>query len=287
MPVSEYELEALPELEVGYGAEMEGEGESEQFFGALANLARRGAGWLTAQGSPQRRVALWAARQALNRGLPALGRWVGGRIGGTADGATGASVGQRAASWLSGMLPAREYEGEWESEFEEELSPVRKVYPDALMEHLGHAAAETQSEAEAEALAGAMIPLAARAVPGAAPVILRASPGLVCGLSGVVRSLRRSPTTRPLLRTVPSIVRRTAASIAQQTAQGAPVTPQQAIQTLARQTYRVLRSPQQSVRAFQRSRVLDRQFHQGAGAAGVCPACQRGRSNCPSCGGMR
>ena len=50
--VSEYELEALPELEAGHEG---GQNENEQFFGALANLARRGAGWLTAAGSPQRR----------------------------------------------------------------------------------------------------------------------------------------------------------------------------------------------------------------------------------------
>ena len=62
-PVSEYEAEALPELRASYAAGSsyaahEAESESEQFFGALANLARRGAGWLTAPGSPQRQLAL-------------------------------------------------------------------------------------------------------------------------------------------------------------------------------------------------------------------------------------
>src|SRR5262249_56699425 len=81
-PVSHHELELLPELEAGYAAELVGESESEQFFGALANLARRGAGWLTAPGSPQRRFALSIARQALNRGLPSLSRWDRGRFAG-------------------------------------------------------------------------------------------------------------------------------------------------------------------------------------------------------------
>src|SRR5262249_24675675 len=164
-PVSQYELELLQELEAGYAAELVGESESEQFFGALANLARRGAGWLTAPGSPQRRFALSIARQALNRGLPSLGRWVGGRFGGAANGATGSALGTRAASWLGGLLPQQEFEAELAGELE--VSPVRKIYPDAMMEHLGHAAAETLSEAEAEALAGAMIPLAGRITPGA------------------------------------------------------------------------------------------------------------------------
>lgn len=276
VPVSEYELAALPELAAGYGAEANGELESDQFFGALANLARRGVGWVTAPGSPQRRLALWAARQAMNRGLPALGRWAGGQIGGAADGATGAALGTRAASWLSGQLPQQEYEAEFE--FEEEISPIRKVYPDAMMEHLGHAATETQSEAEAEALAGAMVPLAARIVPQASPAIMRAAPGLVCGLAGVVQSLRRSPATRPLVRTVPAIVRGTAASIAQQASRGVAVTPRAAVRTLAQQALRVLGSPRQAAQAFRRSQRLDRHFHRAAGAAvGACPVC-------PSCG---
>ena len=40
-------------------------------------------------------------------------------------------------------------------------NPLRRVYPDAMMEHLGHAAAEAETEAEAEAFVGALVPLAA------------------------------------------------------------------------------------------------------------------------------
>ena len=218
--VSEYELEALPELSAGYESELEGDRESEQFFGALANLARRGAGWLTAPGSPQRQAALTLARQAINRGVPALGRWRGGQT----------------ASWLGGLLPQQEYE--WESELE--ISPIRKIYPDAMMEHLGHAAAEAHGEAEAESLAGAMIPLAARVVPQAAPTLMRAMPGLVSGVAGVVRRLHRDPCTRPLVRVVPAIVRGTAANIAQNAARGVEVTPQAAVRALAQQTLRCL-----------------------------------------------
>jgi hypothetical protein len=255
---SAYELELLPELEAGFSAEQsgefEGELESQQFFGALANLARTGVGWNTAPGSPQRQFALGIARQALNQGLPALGQWVGGR----------------AAPWLAGMLPQREYESEFG-----EISPVRKIYPDAMMEHLGHAAAETQSEAEAEAMAGAMIPLAGRIVPRAAPALMRATPGLVCGVSGVIRGLRQDPTTRPLVRVVPTIIRATAANIARQASHGAAVTPQAAVRALARQTLRVLGSPQHSARAFRHSRALDRQFHRTSGThlCRTCPRC--------------
>ena len=261
--VSEYEFEALPELGAGYSSyasNLEGDRESEQFFGALANLARRGVGWLTAPGSPQRQAALTLARQAINQGLPALGQWGGGQ----------------AASWLGGLLPQQEYE--WEGEFE--ISPIRKIYPDAMMEHLGHAAAEAYGEAEAESLAGAMIPLAARVVPQAAPTLTRAMPAMVSGVAGVVRRLHRDPATRPLVRVVPTIVRRTAANIAETTSRGVAVTPHQALRMLARQILRVLGSPQASTQAFRRSRALDRKFHRNGGAGQLRRTC----SACASCG---
>jgi hypothetical protein len=261
--MSEYEFEALPELGrsyAGYGSSLEGDRESEQFFGALANLARRGVGWLTAPGSPQRQAALTLARQAIHQGLPTVRRWGGGQ----------------AASWLGGLLPQQEYE--WESEFE--INPIRKIYPDAMMEHLGHAAAEAQGEAEAESLAGAMIPLAARVVPQAAPTLTQAMPALVSGVSGVVRHLHRDPATRPLVRVVPTIVRGTAANIAQTTSRGGAVNSQEALRMLARQILRVLGSPQASARAFRRSRALDRKFHLNGGIGQQGCGC----STCASCG---
>jgi hypothetical protein len=257
--VSEYELEALPELGAGYESEFEGDFESQQFFGALGNLARRGSGWMTAPGSSQRRLALSLARQALNRGLPTLRQ----------------TLGPDAADWLDGLSPQQEFEAELEGEFE--ISPIRRIYPDAMLEHLGHAAAATLSEAEAEALASAMIPLAAQIRPKAAPALMRAAPGLVSGISGLVQGLRRSPATQPLVRVVPSIVRRTAASVARQAAGGAPATSEAAVRMLAQQTLRVLGSPQQSARAFRRSRALDELFHRShrspRGGSCNCPAC--------------
>ena len=280
----EYELEALPELGMAqesheHEMEMEGESESEQFFGSLANLAKRGAGWLGASGSPQRRFALWAARKALSQGLPAAGRWAGTRLGGSASGTAGADIGSQVSSFLSDLLPQQEAEMEWESEAE--LNPVRKWYPDAMLEHLGHAAAETENEAEAEALAGAMIPLAARVVPSAAAAMMRATPALVCGLAGVTRALRRGPGTKPLVRVVPSIARRTAAAIGRQAAAGTPVSPQAAVKALAAETMRVLGGRQEAAQAFRRSQRLDRQFH-------GMPAKSRATCNCAgkceSCG---
>ncbi|MGH2733641.1 MAG: hypothetical protein ACRDJG_12030 [Actinomycetota bacterium] len=257
MGMSAYELEALPELEEEYEREeeLEGEWESEEFFRALAGVARRAAPAL-------RGVGLRAARSALG-GLGGVGGAIGGYFG-PSGAALGRDLGQTLGRHARGWLPQSEIEGEWEWELEAEVNPLRQVYPDALMEHLGHAAAQTESEEEAEAFLGALVPLAARLIPRVAPAIMRAAPGLIRGVAGVARTLRANPTTRPLVRTLPTIVHRTAGSIARQAAAGRPVTPQGAVRTLARQTAGVLGSPQRCVQAYRRSRALDRRFHHTA-----------------------
>lgn len=270
------------ELELEYESEYEGEGEyeAEEFFGRLAGLARR-----AIQSPALRRIGLSAARSALG-GLGSLGGRLGGAIGGARGAALGRDLGSVVGRNVSGWLPQREYEGEFElegefefegeSEFEGEfemegefeVNPQRRVYHEALMEHFGHSAAEAESEEEAEAFIGAMIPIAARLAGRAAPAIMRAAPQLIRGAAGVARTLMRNPTTRPLLRTLPNIVRNTARSLAQQAQHGRPVTPQAASRTLARQTARVIGDPRRAVQAYQRSRALDHGYHRRSGAAG-------------------
>jgi len=263
-PLSELEHEGESEWE----GELEGEYESEEFFGRLAALARR-----AAQSPALRRVGLTAARAAL-RGLPSVAGAIGG-LPGSRGGRIGQSLGSGVAGALGVLLPDSEMEAELQGEFEMEgesegeVNPLRRVYPDAMMEHLGHAAATAESEAEAEAFIGALLPVAARLIPRVAPLVTRALPQLVRGASSVVRQLRRTPATRPLVRTVPTIVRRTMASIARQARQGQPVPPAAAVRTLAQQTAQVLRNPQACVRAYQRSKALDRSYHN------TCPQCGR------------
>jgi hypothetical protein len=270
--------------------ELEGEAESEQFFGSLARLARR-----AAQSPALRRVGLSAARAALG-GFRNVGSAIGGSLAGGAGSQLGGQLAGQLAGHLGRMLPAREFEmeyegefeGEWEGEFEgegeweleSELNPIRRVYPDALMEHLGHAATAARNEAEAEAFIGALVPLAttllprlapaaarigARAIPQAVGMMRNIAPRLISGVARTTRVLRQNPATRQLVRTLPAVVRGTVADIARQYAGGQSVTPQRAGQTLARHTSRVLSNPQIAVQAFRRSRALDRQYHRAAG----------------------
>jgi hypothetical protein len=273
MTLSTYERELLAELEAESEYENEWESELEaDYFGwdDVKQVARRGAqsvqnlgATIFPEDSYRRRVALNAARAALTGGGGALGTVLAGGPGfGTALGAT-------AGGALGGLLPQREFEDEFEWELEGEVNQSQQRYTDALMEHLGQAAATAESEAEAEAFIGALLPLAAQLIPRVAPAIMRNAPNLISGLAAATRNLRRSPTTRPLVRAIPTIVRRTAASMNQQQAQGVPVTPKTAVQTLAKQTYGVIGNPQRSVQALKRSQAMNQRYQQMAARKGV------------------
>jgi hypothetical protein len=100
---------------------------------------------------------------------------------------------------------------------------------------------------------------------------MRAAPQLIRGVSRVTRSLRRDPATRPLVRAVPTVVRDTALTVARRVARGQQVTPQGAVRILAGHADRVLSDPRRRRRAAQRSRRLDRRYHQAA-----CPRTYEG-----------
>jgi hypothetical protein len=180
-----------------------------------------------------------------------------------------------------------EMEAEDEYEDEYEVSPIRKIYPDAMMEHLGELAAESESEEEAvEHLAAAPHMAASKILPVVAKVakvakglskaahvakvakaakvahaVNKAVPRLTKAIGKVVRTLHRNPQTRHLLKTVPHITRRTVGKIATHAARGGRITPRAAVRTLARQTRRVLGTPKQRGQALRRHNHLERRFH--------------------------
>ncbi len=248
MSVSTMQGSALPELE----EELEGEFEGEEFLGGLARRAAQAVlGSLGGQSDGEFEEELEGEEE---------GEEFLSSLGGVVRGLLGEGEAEEEGEY--------ELEGEWEGEFEEEseamANPLRRVYPDAMMEHLGHAAAEAETEAEAEAFIGALVPLAAGLVRTAAPMVARSTPQLVRGLSTVTRVLRRNPTTRQLVRVVPAIASRTTRSLARQVARGRPITPRRAVRTLAGQTVAVLSDPRVRHRTVRRARALDRTYHRAA-----------------------
>lgn len=178
---------------------------------------------------------------------------------------------------VGSLLGEEEGEHEHEEELEEEISPIRKIYPDAMMEHLGELAAEAETEDEAAehflpligmaaskllpVVAKAVGPLAKKALPKIARVVTRATPNLTKNIGTMARKLHQNPQTRHLLKTVPTIARRTVGTIAHQAARGRAVTPQTATRVLASQARRVLGTPHARRYALRRHGILERSFH--------------------------
>lgn len=158
-----------------------------------------------------------------------------------------------------------ELEDEFEAEAEEEAegfaNPVRRVYRDAeLMAHFASMAAQTESEAEAEAFIGALVPIAAKLIPRAARLISNNGPALVRGATRILRQLRRNPNTRRMVRALPVVLQRTAQSLADQAANGRPITADTVVGTLGTMTGRVLRGPAAG-RAVNAVDVFNRRYH--------------------------
>lgn len=174
--------------------------------------------------------------------------------------------------------PDGEFEDELEFEGEFEATPGG-ASAGLLMEHLGSMAAQAETEAEAEAFLGALVPLAAKAL----PALTRAAPQIIRGVSQVGRQLWRNPATRQMVRAVPQVVKRTAVDIARQHAAGRPLTTGLATRSLARQTANVLGSPTRRRAALRRCRAMDRRWHIKHGQA---PG-PRGAQRCPACGRFR
>jgi len=135
----------------------------------------------------------------------------------------------------AGSPPEDEFEFEGEGEFEFSDAPRGRMTPPTLMRYLAREAERAQSEDEAEAFIGALVPLAAQAVRHGAPAVMRVAPQLISGLSQAASAMRRDPRTRTLVRQLPAVAQRTAASIAQRAAHGGTVTPASATRSLARQ----------------------------------------------------
>lgn len=192
--------------------------------------------------------------------------------------------------FLGSILGEAEDESEGEDELEAGLNPIRKIYPDAMMEHLGELAAESESEDEAAEhflpligmaaskllpiVARAVAPAAKRALPRIAKALTRATPKLTKGIGHVAKALHRNPQTRHLLRVVPGIARRTVGTLAHRAARGAKIAPATAVRTLARQARHVLGSPQHRHQALRRHQFLERKFHRRHGRGVARPHAQ-------------
>jgi hypothetical protein len=122
---------------------------------------------------------------------------------------------------------------------------------EALAEMMAAVAAGSNSEAEAEAMIGAATVTVLSARDRAE--LRRLLPYLVRASSVLTRMLRQRRGSRPAVRAVPSIVRRTARDLHKRRAAGRPVNRRVAARVMSRQTRGVLGSPRHTAAALRRN----------------------------------
>jgi hypothetical protein len=242
----ELEEEIEGEFETELEGEMEGELEGEEFFRRFRRIARGIGGFVRRAAPILRRVARVAA--------PVVGRAVGTFLGGPVGMQLGGALGNVAARALAeGEMESElegEYEGEVEGEWEEEMEgPITPQQAQA--ELMAGVASRAQTEMEAEAMAAAAVVTTLSAADRARLRRLLAS--LVRGTAVLTRILRQRRITRPAVRAIPAIVRRTARTLRRRAAAGQPVTRATAGRVMAAQTRRVLSSPRLCAAALQRN----------------------------------
>jgi hypothetical protein len=181
-----------------------------------------------------------------------VGTAVGGPLGGFLGKAAGSLLEEEYEDEFETGL-AGEFEDEYEDEFEGEL-PANPA-----AELMAAVASQARTDAEAEAMAGAATLLSIS--PAERAELRRLLPHMVRGTAILTRVLRSRRSTRPAVRVVPTIVRRSAHSLAQQAASGRPVTKKTAAKVMATQTRRVLGSPRTCAPAMNTT----------AGAPGAAP----------------
>ena len=239
--------------------------QTEAFFESVATAARGGK-----RHGPLARTAMAAARAALIEGNKACA--------GDAE---------------------CEGEFEWEASpslFHQSFSLQEGVPATMMMEHLGHSAAEAESNGEAFALLAPQLPmalkalpligkgigLAAKSLPKVASTFMKVAPKVMKGVEGAAKALRANPMTKPLVQALPNVVRQTTADIARQVGNGQQVSPQVAVRMFAKNTANVLGNPQRVMRAVNVSKRADQRVHRAftLPAAAASPAIAQPTCTC-------
>jgi hypothetical protein len=228
----------------------------EQFFGRIG----RGIGRFVKRAAP-------LLKQVARIAAPMVATAIGGP-------ALGGIVGKLAPS----LLGEEEMEQhEWESELHEtgqhegahevahEIAHHETVMHEALAEMMAEAAAHEHNEAQAEAMVGA----AAVSVisPADRRALRRILPHLVRGAAILTRILRRRRITRPAVRAVPTIMRRTVRTLKRAAAAGQPVTRRLAARAAASQVRRVLANPTACAAAISKNVAVNRRMNRPRRAA--------------------
>ena len=204
------------------------------------------------------------------------------------------------AGQLVGQL-VKEAEAEAESmeathfvgEGEMEVSNTETAHEAALAEVLAGQAAEAATEAEAESMISAALPITITITPGARRATRRVLPVLTQANRRIVRAIRSSgvPDARQVLRVMPAIQTRTAIALRNAQRRGIRVTGPLATRVMATVARRVLNNTPLVARTIARNVAIRHTLapsHRTAAGVARCTACVgRGRAAVAARGAVR
>ena len=217
----------------------ESEDEGEQFFGKIGRFLKKAAPIL-------KKVAKVA--------IPLVGT----AIAGPAGGAIGSLASKALGEGEFETEGEGEFEGEGEQEMTHEIAAHELTHNEAVAEMMADAASRETHEGEAEAMAGAATVTVIS--PADRRALRRILPHLVRGTAILTRILRRRRITRPVVRVVPTIMRRAVKDLKRQAAKGIPITRRRAARAAVKQVRRVLSSPRACTAAITRNVKVSRAY---------------------------
>ena len=221
------------EGEWGYASpeSWEGEGEADQFFGKILGMLGKAAKGIA----------------------PGVARAVGGLFPGGSPLAKLVGSFLREGEQEAGAMEAQLF---GPSAAETEIGDSQAAQAAALTELLAHEAAESSTESEAQAVLAGSLPITIT-IMRSRRLLRPVVPALTQANGRLVRTLRRRGRPgRQLLRTVPTVQRRTIGALRAAARAGQPITGPLAAQTMARAARSVLGDPRKVRRAVVRNAVL-------------------------------
>ncbi len=160
-----------------------------------------------------------------------------------------------------------EFEGEGEAEMVHEIASHGLTHNEAVAEMMAEAASHEVHEGEAEAMVGASVVTVIS--PKDRRALRKILPHMIRGTAILTRILRRRRATRPMVRAVPAIMRRTVKDLKRQAARGIPITRKRAARAAAKQVRKVLSSPKACAAAITRNVKVSRAYKRPRRRAGV------------------
>ena len=240
--------------------EFEGEGEGELELEGESGEAFSFGGMFKKIGNFVKKAAP-ILKSVAKVAAPMVGTAIGGPFGAVLGNLASSALGEGELEGefeLEGELELEgegELEGEMEMESESEMASEivghEHTQHEALAEMMAESASQEQHEGEAEAMIGAATMTVIS--PRDRRALRRILPHLTRGVAILTRILRRRRATRPAVRAIPTIVRRTVKSLKKRAAAGKPLTRRTVGRAAAAQVRKVLGSPKACTAAIARN----------------------------------